>query len=76
MNTKNIDDMKYIKIHFNDCIVNSWSWNRLTEDEKQAFLDSDFSEIKGNKENQIILFNDLYFKFLENLGCNSMSWRK
>lgn len=76
MNTKNIDNMKYIKNHFNDVVVNSWSWNRLTEQEKQSFLDSDFSEIKGNKENQIILFNDLYFKFLENLGCNSMSWRK
>lgn len=76
MNTKNIDDMKYIKNHFDDCIVNSWSWNRLTEDEKQAFLDSDFSEIKGNKENQILLFNDLYFNFLESLGCNSMSWRR
>ena len=76
MNTKNIDDMKYIKNHFNYIIVNSWSWNRLTEDEKQAFLDSDFSEIKGNKENQILLFNDLYFNFLESLGCNSMSWRR
>ena len=76
MNTKNIDDMKYIKNHFDDCIVNSWSWNRLTEFEKQAFLDSDFSEIKGIKENQILLFNDLYFNFLESLGCNSMSWRK
>lgn len=76
MNTKNIDNMKYIKNHFNDVVVNSWSWNRLTEQEKQSFLDSDFSEIKGTKENQIILFNDLYFKFLENLGCNSMSWRK
>lgn len=63
--------------YFQNVIKNSWTWERLTEEEKQRFTDLNiFSEIKGNKDTREQWLFTIYAGFLAGLGCDGrIRWR-
>ena len=51
--------------YFNTIIVKSWTWERLTDDEKERFKTCiDFSRIKGNQRQRVEVLNMVYSAFL------------
>nr|DAE28899.1 MAG TPA: hypothetical protein [virus sp. ctmTa7] len=63
--------------YFQNVIKNSWTWQRLTEEEKQRFVNLDvFNEIKGNKDAREQWLFTIYAGFLTGVGFNgSIRWR-
>lgn len=62
---------------FQNVIKNSWTWQRLTEEEKQRFVNLDvFNKIKGNKDTREQWLITIYAGFLSGLGCDGfIRWR-
>ena len=51
--------------YFQNVIKNSWTWQRLTEEEKHRFVKLNiFSEIKGNKDTRERWLSTVYTGFL------------
>ncbi len=63
--------------YFQNVIKNSWTWQRLTEEEKQRFVNLDvFNKIKGNKDTREQWLFTIYAGFLSGLGCDGrIRWR-
>lgn len=63
--------------YFQNVIKNSWTWQRLTEEEKQRFVNIDiFNKIKGNKHTREQRLFTIYVGFLSGLGFDgSFRWR-
>lgn len=63
--------------YFQNVIKNSWTWERLTEEEKQRFVNLDvFNKIKGNKDAREQWLFTIYAGFLSGVGFNgSFRWR-
>ena len=63
--------------YFQNVIKNSWTWQRLTEEEKQRFVNLDvFNKIKGNKDTREQWLFTIYVGFLFGLGFDgSFRWR-
>lgn len=63
--------------YFQNVIKNSWTWQRLTEEEKQRFVNLDvFNKIKGNKDTREQWLFTIYVGFLSGLGFDgSFRWR-
>lgn len=58
-------------------IKHSWTWNRLTVKERQAFLSLGvFDKIKGNNNQRIEQLNSIYIAFLAGCGYDSFKWRE
>lgn len=69
MNKNAIDD------YFQNVIKKSWTWNRLTKEERQRFIENiDIENIKGADKTRIEWFNSLYYAYLIGLGYNSVNW--
>lgn len=63
--------------YFQNVIKNSWTWQRLTEEEKQRFYDLDiFHEIKGNKDTREQWLFTIYAGFLAGCGYDGSKWRE
>ena len=63
--------------YFQNVIKNSWTWQRLTEKEKQRFYDLDiFHEIKGNKDTRKQWLFTIYAGFLAGCGYDGSKWRE
>ena len=67
--------------YFQDAIKKSWTWNKLTEEEQQRFVDmviedNIFDRIKGKDKTRIEWFNTIYHSFLFALGYKSIGWRE
>ncbi len=71
--------MKYsnvVETYFQNVIKKSWTWEKLTEEEQQRFIDMDvFDKIKGNDETRIEWLNTIYQSFLAALGYEPIGWR-
>lgn len=66
-----------VEDYFQNVIKKSWTWNRLTEEEKRRFIDMDvFDRIKGNDKTRIEWLNTIYNAFLSALGYKSVGWRE
>lgn len=66
-----------INKYFQNVIKNSWTWQRLTEEEKQRFVNLDiFNEIKGNKDTKEQWLFTIYAGFLVGCGFDGFRWRK
>ena len=62
--------------YFQNIIKNSWTWKRLTEEEKQRFVNLNFSEIKGNKDTRERWLFTVYAGFLSGCGYDGSRWRE
>lgn len=63
--------------YFNTVIVKSWTWERLTDDEKERFKTCiDFSRIKGNQLQRVEVLNMVYSAFLHGVGYTPTGWRE
>ena len=66
---------------FMDMISHSWTWNRLTEDEKKRFINILNSiafrgELKGTYRQRWDIMNNFYTFFLEGCGYKPFRWRE
>ena len=63
--------------YFQNVIKNSWTWERLTKEEKQRFTNLDiFDEIKRNKDTKEQWLFTIYAGFLVGCGYDGFRWRK
>lgn len=75
MKDKNAAIDCYLKI-----IYKSWTWDKLTEEERNRFIDQiDFiirsGHIKGNFARRCMIMGDLYSMFLYGIGYTNENWR-
>ena len=62
---------------FYEGLKKSWTWERLTEKEKQKFNKMNvLDRLKGNNNQRIDSLNLIYHAFLLGLGCDSPNWRE
>lgn len=68
---------RVVEDYFQKVIKNSWTWERLTEEEKRRFIDMTvFDQIKGNDSTRIEWLNTIYTAFLSALGYKPIGWRE
>lgn len=66
---------------FRQMMMKSWTWNRLTDDERIRACDAlhfadDNGMITGNYKQRYSIMNAVWFAFLLGVGYdNSMNWR-
>ena len=66
-----------IENYFQDVIKKSWSWNRLTEDERKRFINMNvFNEIKGSEKTRIAWLCTIYHAYITALGYMGGEWRE
>ena len=66
-----------VEDYFQNIIKKSWTWNRLTEEERRRFIDMDvFDRIKGNNKTRVEWLNTIYDSFLSALGYKPIGWRE
>lgn len=66
-----------VENHFQTIIKKSWTWERLTEVERQRFIDTDvFDRIKGNDKTRAEWLNTIYMVFLSALDYQPIGWRE
>lgn len=66
-----------VENYFQDVIKKSWTWERLTQEEKQRFIDMNvFDRIKGNDKIRIEWLQTIYESFLSALGYKPIGWRE
>lgn len=72
--------MKYsnaVENYFQNIIKKSWTWQKLTQEEQQRFIDMDvFDRIKGTDKQRIEWLNTIYTAFLSALGYKPIGWRE
>lgn len=72
--------MKYsnaVENYFQNIIKKSWTWQKLTEEEQQRFIDMNvFDKIKGTDKQRIEWFNTIYHSFLVGLDYKAIGWRE
>lgn len=58
-------------------ITKSWTWEKLTKEERLRFLGMDvFDRIKGNDDTRIEWLNTIYQAYLIALGYKPIDWRE
>ena len=72
--------MKYsnaVEDYFQNVIKKSWTWQKLTQEEQQRFIDMDvFDKIKGTDKQRVEWLNTIYTAFLSALGYKPIGWRE
>ena len=63
--------------YFDEVISKSWTWERLTDVEKERFKNCiDFSKIKGTARQRVEMLNMVYAAFLQGVGYEPIGWRE
>ena len=58
-------------------VTKSWTWKKLTVEERQRFLGMDvFDRIKGNDDTRIQWLSTIYLAYLTGLGYKPIDWRE
>lgn len=66
-----------VEDYFQTVIKKSWTWDKLTEEERQRFINMDvFDNIKGNDKTRIEWLNTIYHAFLIGIGYEPIGWRE
>ena len=75
--TKN-ERMQIIDNRFKDVTEKSWTWERLTKEEKDSFLSLHFDRIKSTRNiaETIDIYELIYHAFLLGAGCKFVGWRE
>lgn len=68
---------KAVEDYFENVIKKSWTWERLTEEEKRRFVNMPvFDEIRGADKQRVEWLNTIYHAFLVGLGYKLIGWRE
>ena len=74
-----IDEIKTTVVdleEFYESLTQSWTWKRLTEEEKKKFNNMNvLDRLKGTNNQRIDSLNLIYHAFLLGLGYDSPNWR-
>lgn len=71
MNSNNV-----VEDYIESVIKNSWTWQKLTEEEKRRFINLKvFSLIKGNEKTRISWVDTIYAAYLAALDYKPSGWR-
>ena len=63
--------------YFQNVIKKSWTWDRLTEEEQQRFMDMNvFDKIKGNDQTRVEWMYTIYQSYLTALEYQPIGWRE
>jgi len=62
--------------YFQTVIKKSWTWERLTDAEKQRFNDLDFGYIKGTARQRVEILSHMYTAYLQGIGYSPTGWRE
>ena len=77
---KEVSMIKYssaVEDYFQNVIKKSWTWNRLTEEERRRFIDMNvFDRINGNNKTRVEWLITIYDSFLSALGYKPIGWRE
>ena len=66
-----------VENYFQNVIKHSWTWKRLTEEERQRFINMDvFERIRGDEQTKIEWLCTIYASYIEALGYNPIGWRE
>jgi hypothetical protein len=66
-----------VENYFHNIIKKSWTWEKLTEEEQQRFIDMNvFDKIKGNDQTRIEWMHTIYYSYLTALGYEPIGWRE
>ena len=66
-----------VEDYIENVLKKSWTWKRLTDEERQRFLNMNvFDKIKGNEKTRIEWLYTIYHSFLEALGYKAIGWRE
>lgn len=66
-----------VENYFQNVIKKSWSWEKLTDEERQRFIDMKmFDKIKGNDQARSEWLNTIYQSFLAALEFTPIGWRE
>lgn len=66
-----------VENYFQNVIKKSWTWDRLTDEERQRFEDMNvFARIKGDEETQIEWLSTIYSSYINALGYKPIGWRE
>ena len=66
-----------VENYFQNVIKKSWTWQRLTNEERERFINMKvFDKIKGNDKTRIEWLNTIYTAFLFALGYQPIGWRE
>lgn len=72
-----INNSSIVNDYFQRVIKKSWTWDRLTEEEREKFINMDvFDQIKGRTETRVEWLNTIYTSFLTALGYKPIGWRE
>ena len=66
---------------YTDMISQSWTWARLTKEEKDKFTDWVYAQrfvetINGTRKQRWNILNNYYCMFLEGVGYQPIGWRE
>ena len=75
MDIEKIELQDVVPDYINNVIKKSWTWGRLTQEEKKRFNAIHFDKIKGGKKQRIVTIMEIYSAFLAGVGCDSPYWR-
>lgn len=66
-----------VENYFQNVIKKSWTWERLTEEERKRFIDMDvFDKIKGCDKTRIEWVHTIYASYITALGYKPIGWRE
>ena len=74
MNNTDLD--RVVPDCFNNVTRHSWTWQRLTEEEKDRFLSIDLGCIKGTANQRREIYFTIYSAFLHGIGYKPVGWRE
>lgn len=64
-----------VENYFQNVIKKSWTWKRLTEEERQKFVNMDvFERIRGDEQTKIEWLCTIYHSYIEALGYKPIGW--
>lgn len=70
-------NLNIVEDYFQNVIKKSWTWEKLTQEERQRFIDMDvFDKIKGRDQTRIEWLNTVYQSFLAALDFVPIGWRE
>lgn len=61
--------------HFIDVILHSWTWEKLTPNERSLFWDVLPQNIKGTFQQRYETCNVIYHAYLQGIGYKPVGWR-